>query len=71
MPRGFKIALALIALFILLAGVAVAVLVVLMLANLVTGGILPGYFQSAVDFLQRNLKPLLDLWEGVQRLTGK
>jgi len=71
MPRGFKIALALIALFILLVGAAGAVLVVLVLVKLVAGGTLPSYFQNAFDFLQRNLGPLLNLWESVQRLTGK
>lgn len=71
MPRGLKIALALIALFILLAGLAVVVLVVLVLAKLVAGGTLPGYIQNALDFLQRNLQPLLDLWKSLQSLAGK
>lgn len=71
MPYGLKIALALIALLILLAGAAVAVLVIWVLVKLVAGGTLPSYFQNTLDFLQRNLQPLLNLWESVQRLTGK
>lgn len=71
MPRGLKIALALVALFVLLVGAAVAVLVVLVLVKLVAGGTLPSYFQNAFDFLQRSLQPLLNLWESVQRLAGK
>lgn len=70
-PRGLKIALVLIALFILLAGTVMVVLVVLMLAKLLAGGTLPGYIQDALDFIQRNLQPLLDLWKRLQSLTGK
>lgn len=69
-PRGLKIALALIALFILLAGLAVVGLVVLALVKLLAGGALPGYLQNAFDFLQRYL-PLLDLWKSLQSLAGK
>lgn len=71
MPRGLKIVLALVALFILLVGLAVAALVVLLLVKVVAGGTLPGYFQEALDFAQRNLQPLLSFWKTLQGLTGK
>lgn len=71
LPRGLKIALILIALLILLAGAVIVVFVVLVLATLLAGGTLPGYIQDALDFLQRNLQPLLDLWKRLQSLTGK
>ncbi len=70
-PRGLKIALVLIALFILLAGAVILVLVVLVLAKLLAGGTLPGNIQDALDFIQRNLQPLLELWKRLQSLTGK
>lgn len=71
MPRGLKIFLALAAVLILLVGLALAVLLVLVLVKLVAGGALPGYLQSALDFAQRNLQPLLNLWKSVQSVTGK
>lgn len=67
-PRGVKIAVVLIVLLVLLAGAAL-VLAVLLLAKLVAGGALPGFIQDALDFLQRNLQPLLDLWKRAQGLT--
>ena len=70
-PRGFKIALVLVVLFVLLAGVAVAALVVLVLAKLVSGGSLPSYLQVAFDFVERNVQPLLNIWKSIQGLGGK
>lgn len=70
MPRGLKIVLILAALFILLLGLAVAVLVVLLLVQLVAGGTLPNFAKSVFDFLQRNLQPLLNLLKNLQSLTG-
>lgn len=70
-PRGLKIFLALAAVLILLVGLALAVLLAVVLVKLVAGGAPPGYSQDALDFAQRNLQPLLDLWKNVQRLTGK
>lgn len=71
MPRSLKIALALIVLFLALLAVVVVVLVALALVKLLAGGALPGYLQGAMDFLQRNLQPLLDLWKNLQSVTGK
>jgi flagellar biosynthesis protein FlhB len=73
MPRSLKIVLILAALFILLVGLAVAVLVVLVFVPLVAGGTLQNYAQNAFDFLQRNLQPLLKLLnflKDLQSLTG-
>lgn len=71
MPRGFKIFLALAAVFILLVGLALAVLLLAVLVKLVGGGSLPGYLQDALDFARRNLQPLPNLWKSVQSVTGK
>ena len=70
-PCGLKIALALIALLILLTGAVMVVLVVLVLAKILAGGTLPGYIQDALDFLQPDIQPLLDLWKRLQSLPGK
>lgn len=70
MPRSLKIVLILAALFVVILGLAVAVLVVLALVQLVAGGTLPNYVQGAFDFLQRNLQPLLNLLKNLQSLAG-
>lgn len=70
-PRGLKLGLVVVALFIGLLVLAIGVLVVLLLVKLVAGGSLPSYMENAVEFLQRNLQPLLNLWKSVQSLAGK
>ena len=70
MPRSLKIVLILTVLFIVLVGLAVAVLVVLLLVKLVAGGTLPNYAQGAFDFLQRYLQPLLNLLKNLKSLVG-
>ena len=61
MPRGLKIVLALVVLLIALVGVIIAVLVAWVLFKLVAGGSLPSLLQDALDFIQRNLRALLNL----------
>jgi hypothetical protein len=71
MPRSLKIFLALVILFLLLAGLALVALVVLLFSKLVAGGTLPGYLQDALDLALRYLQPLLDLWKSALSLAGK
>lgn len=69
-PRGVKVALALVALSVLIVVVLISVLIVVLLVTLIGGGSLPGIVQGINDFAQTNLKPVLDLWNSLQGLTG-
>lgn len=69
-PRGVKVALALVAVVVLIVVVLISVLIVVLLVTLIGGGSLPGIVQGITDFAQTNLKPVLDLWNSLQGLTG-
>lgn len=70
LPRSLKVIIIASVLFVLVTIAFVAVLVLLLLIKLVTGGIIPSLLQPIQDFIQSSLGPLINLWKNIQNLIG-
>lgn len=69
-PRQLRIILVILAGLILLFILAIGTLIILLLIKLIAGGRLPNVLQLSLDFIQRNLKLVLQIWTIIQSLGG-